>query len=126
MTDTELKKLLSRAQNASQEPWTTDEKEHDAPYQPVKIRSGYHSVCTLWFDDAPVRDFNSQQAANVKFLIAAQPKKLVEVLETVKLLREELDAAHMAMCQHLADFGDKSGSLWKAAEKAGKALEPFK
>ncbi len=54
-------------------PWTTDEADHDAPYQDIKIKAGkHHTVCTVWIDDAPVRDFNISQAANAR-LIAKAP-----------------------------------------------------
>lgn len=54
-------------------PWTTDEDDHDAPHQNIKVKAGkHHTVCTVWIDDAPVRDFNSTQQANAR-LIAASP-----------------------------------------------------
>jgi len=54
-------------------PWTTDESEHDAPYEDILIRaSKHHTICTIWIDDKPVHDFNSQQQAN-SHLIAAAP-----------------------------------------------------
>ena len=61
-------------------PWDTDERDHDEPLQNIKIKAGrHHTVCTVWIDDAPVRDFNAQQWANAR-LIAAAPD-LLEALE---------------------------------------------
>lgn len=63
-------------------PWTTDHKDHDAPHQDIKIKAGnHHTICTVWIDDAPVRDFNAMQEANAR-LIAAAP----ELLETLEYL----------------------------------------
>lgn len=68
-------------------PWTTDEQEHDAPYQNIKIKAGSHrTVCTIWIDDAPVRDFNAEQTANAS-LIAAAPD-LLDALKTAKWMLE--------------------------------------
>ena len=44
-------------------PWATDEDDHDAPYQNINIEAGkHHTICTVWIDDAPVRDFNADDA----------------------------------------------------------------
>lgn len=42
------------------------------PYAPIEIRNGYHVVCKLWMDDAPVHDFNAEQRANARLISAAQ------------------------------------------------------
>lgn len=53
-------------------PWTTDEADHDMPHQDIRIKaSKHHTVCTVWIDDAPVRDFNAEQTANARLLAAA-------------------------------------------------------
>lgn len=52
-------------------PWTTNLDEHDAPYQDMKIKAGYHTIATVYFDDAPVPDFNREQHANVNLIVAA-------------------------------------------------------
>lgn len=53
-------------------PWTTDKADHDQPYLPIKIKSGkHHTICTIWIDDAPVRDFNNEQEANARLILAA-------------------------------------------------------
>jgi len=60
-------------------PWTTNEADHDAPYQDIKIKaSKHHTVCTVWIDDAPVHDFNALQEANAR-LIAAAPDLLFQL-----------------------------------------------
>jgi hypothetical protein len=72
-------------------PWATDEADHDAPYQDIKIKAGKHrTVCTVWIDDAPVRDFNAEQAANAR-LIAAAPD-LLEALTKLLDMHERCDA----------------------------------
>jgi len=68
-------------------PWFTDEKDHDEPYQNIKVKAGnHHTVCTVWIDDAPVREFNSWQRANAR-LIAAAP----DLLEALTALTANLD-----------------------------------
>ena len=60
--------------------WVTDEADHDVPYQDIKIKASKHrTVCTVWIDDSPVREFNAEQKANAR-LIAAAP----ELLEALK------------------------------------------
>lgn len=50
---------------------TTDEAEHDEPYQNIKIKAGEHrTVATVWIDDAPLHDFNAEQRANARRLVA--------------------------------------------------------
>lgn len=41
------------------------------PYAPVEIRNGFHLICKLGFDDAPVEDFNAEQRANARLISAA-------------------------------------------------------
>ncbi|MFW9595020.1 MAG: hypothetical protein ACMV1D_05935, partial [Macromonas sp.] len=61
-------------------PWATDEADHDAPHQNIKVKAGkHHTVCTVWIDDAPVRDFNAEQQANAH-LIAAAPDLMAVVV----------------------------------------------
>jgi hypothetical protein len=49
--------------------WRTDEKDHDAPYQDIKIKAGRNrTVCTVWIDDAPDRVFNAEQSANARLI----------------------------------------------------------
>ena len=71
-------------------PWATDEDDHDAPYQDIKINAGNRfTVCTVWIDDAPVREFNAEQQANAR-LIAAAPE-LLEALKQCRLALEPYD-----------------------------------
>ena len=60
-------------------PWQTDQAEHDAPYQDIRIHAGKGSICCVWIDDAPLHDYNAEQRANAR-LIAAAP----ELLEALK------------------------------------------
>jgi hypothetical protein len=62
-------------------PWGTDHKDHDSPYQNIKIKAGSKTVCTIWIDDAPDHAFNSEQEANAR-LIAAAPD-LLEALQNL-------------------------------------------
>lgn len=68
-------------------PWTTDEADHDAPYQNIKIQASNRTICTVWIDDAPVRDFNAEQQANAR-LIAAAPESHASNVELAALVRE--------------------------------------
>ena len=54
-------------------PWQTDQAEHDAPYQDIRIHAGKGSICCVRIDDAPLHDYNAEQRANAR-LIAASPE----------------------------------------------------
>ena len=41
-------------------PWTTDEADHDEPYQDIRIQAGKRGICRVWIDDAPVHDYNAE------------------------------------------------------------------
>lgn len=66
-------------------PWETNEIDHDHPYQDIVIRNRKtrRTICKLWIDDAPVRDYNAEQELNAE-LIAAAP-------DLLDALRELLD-----------------------------------
>lgn len=51
-------------------PICTDEPDHDQPYQDIKLQIGAHTVATVWIDDAPVHDYNREQWANARRLVA--------------------------------------------------------
>ena len=60
-------------------PWETNEAEHDCPYQDVVIRDTKgRGICRIWFDDAPVPDYNAEQSANAR-LIKAAPALLARI-----------------------------------------------
>ena len=61
--------------------WVSNEAEHDAPYQDIKIKSGYRTICIVPIDDSPEHEFNAEQEANAR-LIAAAPE-LLEALQAV-------------------------------------------
>lgn len=71
-------------------PWTTDEAEHDCPYQDISIRAGRRTICRVWIDDAPVPDYNAEQDANAK-LIAAAPDLLTALEACLQVLRANGD-----------------------------------
>ena len=61
-------------------PWETNEAEHDCPYQDVVIRDTKgRGICRIWFDDAPVPDYNAEQSANVR-LIKSAPALLARIM----------------------------------------------
>lgn len=67
-------------------PWVTDEADHDEPYQDIKIKASKHrTVCTVWIDDSPVREFNAEQKANARLIVAAP--ELLEFAEWVLSLK---------------------------------------
>ena len=88
-------------------PWTTDEDDHDAPHQNIKVKAGKHrTVCTVWIDDAPVRDFNAEQQANAR-LIAAAPE-LLEYLQYAVWAHPELEKNEKLMVVIAKATGTKS------------------
>jgi len=62
-------------------PWNTDEKDHDDPYQDIRVVGSRRNICLVWMDDAPVKDYNDEQQANAR-LIAAAPD-LLEALKSI-------------------------------------------
>lgn len=80
-------------------PWTTDEDDHDAPYQHIKIKAGKHrTVCTVWIDDAPVRDFNTEQQANARRIVAcvnACEGFSIEELEGADLFKDSIESGNL-------------------------------
>lgn len=82
-------------------PWSTDEADHDAPYQDITICGGRHRrICSVWIDDAPVHDYNAEQKANAR-LIAAAPE-LLEALrkaKTASLPTEVRDVVNAAIAK---------------------------
>ena len=88
-------------------PWATDEADHDEPYQDIKIKAGKHrTVCTVWIDDAPVRDFNAEQDANAR-LIAAAP-------ELLEALKELMVAADRVSAEPVTWLGKARAAIAKA------------
>ncbi len=83
-------------------PWSTDEAEHDEPYQDINIRAGSRPICRVWKDDAPVRDYNAEQDADAK-LIAAAPD-LLEALEDLLQTMEQ----HEQLAGGACIYGDNA------------------
>lgn len=81
-----LKQLIEDREAGTPGNWTDDCREHDEPYQPIKIKGGRHTVCSVWMDDAPVHDFNAMQRANAR-RIARLPDLEEAFLEAVEILK---------------------------------------
>jgi hypothetical protein len=77
-------------------PWSTDEKEHDEPYQDIRIRSCFRGICRVWIDDAPCHDYNAEQRANAR-LIAAAPELLAALQGLLRGIFDGPDEADAAM-----------------------------
>lgn len=79
-------------------PWTTDEADHDAPYQNIKIQSSNRTICTVWIDDAPVRDFNAEQQANSRRIVAcvnACEGFSIEEIEGANLFKDSIESGNL-------------------------------
>lgn len=87
-------------------PWETDEADHDAPYQDIKIKAARRTVCTVWIDDAPCHDFNAEQDANAR-LIASAP----DLLKALRFI--------LAFYEPGQTYLDTNA--WKCAEASGRA-----
>lgn len=98
------------------EPWTTDEDEHDAPYQDIKIKAGYRTICTVWIDDAPVHDYNAEQRANARILKAA-PNLLAAGVELAAA-----EAAYRLAYETHGDGNLTTGYAWDRLRKAGDRM----
>jgi len=85
-------------------PWQTDQAEHDAPYQDIRIHAGKGSICCVWIDDAPLHDYNAEQRANAR-LIAAAP----ELLEALRWTARALHAEHPAAIKARAAIAKATG-----------------
>lgn len=88
---------------------STDCAEHDAPYQNINLQIGSRTVATVWIDDAPVHDFNAEQIANARRLVACWnacngvPTELLEAypapFSQLRAQRDELlEALKLADC----------------------------
>ena len=94
-------------------PWTTDEADHDEPYQDIRIQAGKRGICRVWIDDAPVHDYNAEQRANAR-LIAAAP----DLLEALKaLLNAESGYEWGGYSEEEIAARDKAFAAIKAAEE---------
>jgi len=90
----------------------TDEAEHDATYQDIKINAGSHRiVATVWIDDAPVHDFNAEQRANARRLVACWNALLPFTTEEIEAgidLTKEF-AQHKELLEVLKELVDGPG-----------------
>lgn len=51
------------------EPWKVSPQE-DSPYEDIVLSAGTHKIAKLWLDDAPVHDYNAEQRANARRIVA--------------------------------------------------------
>jgi hypothetical protein len=64
-------------------PWYTNEDDHDAPYQPIRIGpKGDYRVASVFQDDRAL-DYNREQEANAR-LITAAPDLLLAAREALE------------------------------------------
>ncbi len=98
-------------------PWETNEAEHDCPYQDVVIRDTKgRGICRIWFDDAPVPDYNAEQSANVR-LIKAAPALLARITldaqekAALKGQADVLDALNTSQAHEIALLKTKLASV---------------
>ena len=49
---------------------TTDEADHCMPHENIWLMVGTRAVACVWMDDAPVPDYNREQQANARRLVA--------------------------------------------------------
>jgi hypothetical protein len=89
-------------------PWTTDEADHDAPYQNIKIQASNRTICTVWIDDAPVRDFNTEQQANARRIVACV--NACEGLDT-------------GLLKNITTLGDTLASRFRMRDKVERDLQ---
>jgi hypothetical protein len=84
-------------------PWTDDKKTHDQPYLSIKIGKKFHTVCTIWIDDAPVEDFNSEQEVNAR-RIARVPDMESRILADAEVIKaaEELADNYESLIMNVA------------------------
>lgn len=50
--------------------FTTDLEEHDCAYMPIEIRDGTRVICKVYQDDAPLHDYNREQTAYARRIVA--------------------------------------------------------
>lgn len=97
-----LDELKADRAAGTQGPWETDSRDHDAPYQDIKMRSGRRDICNIWIDDAPVPDYNFEQRANAR-RIARLPDleaAYIELASLVEFVADSNLAAHLAACEN--------------------------
>lgn len=78
--------------------WATDEADHDTPFQNINIQASNHTICTVWIDDAPVRDFNSEQQANARRIIAcvnACNGFSIEEIDGADLFKDSIESCNL-------------------------------
>ncbi len=91
---------------------TTDEAEHDAPYQDIWLMLGNRKVAKLSIDDAPVHDFNAEQRSFARRLVACWnacegiPTDVLEKAPVAEALWQDLTAQRDELLAALVKFSD--------------------
>lgn len=106
MTKEDMERIKAYCEAATPGPFTTDEDEHDAPYQNICIVAGTRKICSFWMDDAPVEDYNAAQRANVVFLTQSRTDLPACVAE-IERLQAELEKAKANESKIRADAIEK-------------------
>ena len=97
-------------------PWETDCSDHEQPYLDIKIRAAKkfaRTICTVYIDDAPVRDYNDEQYANAARIVACvnalEGYNPDAVRDVVEALRDNYEGMCEGFCADFAslDFTSK-------------------
>lgn len=95
----------------------TDCADHDEPHQNIQLQIGNRTVATVWIDDAPVHDFNAEQTANARRLVACW--NACDGLYTESLERG------MPLAEQIVDALNQRDSLREVNAELLAALERF-
>ena len=107
-------------------PWETDCSDHDQPYLNIKIRAARklaHTICTVYIDDAPVRDYNDEQKANAARIVAC-----VNALEGYNpdAVRDVVEALDWAIAEIEKRTRYSPDDYYEARDQRASALEKAK
>jgi len=91
-------------------PWDTDEKDHDEPYQDIRVRAGKRVICRVCIDDTPDRDYNAEQYANAR-LIVATPKLLKALKQSLAAMERDWYEMDQEWGPTVEKFGDLEGAI---------------
>jgi len=94
MSDKMIEQIKADRDAGTPGPWADDKKTHDQPYLSIKIGKKFHTVCTIWLDDAPIEDFNSEQEVNAR-RIARVPDMEARILADAKVIEAAKELADL-------------------------------
>lgn len=112
MTSEEKAALREAASKATPGPWFLREK-HRTMLPHISTRPDRPDLIVA---------FAVSNSKDIHYIALAHPAAVLALLDECEKLRGALDAAHSAICRQLVDYGDRTGSLWIAAENARAAL----